>query len=259
MTPNDQERFIGNVRSALRLSPNDTRCFQDLVAQASDEYAALIPRIKNRSDAERLELLDRLIEEGKTLNLEVIPLPDAESVASAIAQLVEEKEPEWGSTKSVVAWQHPLIERLDLAKAMAGQKVPVYVTRLEHAPDGELPPDASRRRLRTQVIDSFIGVTSADFCLADTATLVMKTRPNQPRSVSLVPSIHVAVIELRQIIENLGELYTLLKYDPVANAEGLTNCMTFISGPSKTGDIELVLIHGAHGPRELHLYVITGS
>jgi len=93
--------------------------------------------------------------------------------------------------------------------------------------------------------------------VAGSATLVMRTRPDQPRAVSLVPSIHVAVITLDQIIESLEELYFRLNWDPKEQAEGLTNCMTFISGPSKTGDIELVMVHGAHGPRQLIVYVIT--
>ena len=76
--------------------------------------------------------------------------------------------------------------------------------------------------LRWRIIDSYIGITSADFCLADTATLVMRTRPDQPRSVSLVPSIHVAVIEQSRIIADLKELYTLLKWDPQQSKEGLT-------------------------------------
>ena len=106
------------------------------------------------------------------------------------------------------------------------------------------------------MIQSYIGVTAADFCIADTATLVMRTRPGQARSVSLVPSVHVAVISLDQILEDLAELYYRLKWDP--REKDLTNAMTFISGPSKTADIELVMVHGAHGPREVTVVVITG-
>jgi L-lactate dehydrogenase complex protein LldG len=84
----------------------------------------------------------------------------------------------------------------------------------------------------------------------------MRTRAGQARSVSLVPAIHIAVIELNQIIADLKELYALLKWDPQAKKEGLTNCMTFISGPSKTADIEATMVHGAHGPREVHVFVI---
>jgi L-lactate dehydrogenase complex protein LldG len=69
----------------------------------------------------------------------------------------------------------------------------------------------------------------------------------------------VAVIELNQIIRNLPELYACLKYVGKPPDWGLTNCLTLISGPSKTADIELTMVHGAHGPRELYLYVITST
>jgi L-lactate dehydrogenase complex protein LldG len=95
--------------------------------------------------------------------------------------------------------------------------------------------------------------------MADTATLVIRTRPGQARSISLLPAIHIAVIELDQIIADLKELYVLLKWDPQMSKEGVTNCMTFISGPSKTADIEATMVHGAHGPREVYIFVITAE
>jgi L-lactate dehydrogenase complex protein LldG len=133
--------------------------------------------------------------------------------------------------------------------------IPIYFSDLEGA-----GADTLRQRketIRRQVAESFIGVTSADYCLAETATVVMRTRPGQARSVSLVPSIHVAVVRLAQILADLGELYALFRADPELRSEGLTRCMTLISGPSKTADIELVMVHGAHGPREMHLLVVT--
>lgn len=47
-----------------------------------------------------------------------------------------------------------------------------------------------------------------------------------------------------------------LKWDPKEQEQGLTDCMTFISGPGKTGDIELVMVDGAHGPRQMFVYVV---
>jgi L-lactate dehydrogenase complex protein LldG len=207
-----------------------------------------LERIKNRSAADRKKLLQNLIEAAGPINLKVIPCADISSVTGAIAELVRQKDPEWGAEKSVVTWAHPLIEHLDLAAALSEQTVPMFVTGLKANADQDL---------RQQIIDAFIGVTSADFCMADTATLVMRTRPGQARAVSLVPAIHIAVIELDQIIADLKELFALLKWDPQERKEGLTNCLTFVSGPSKTADIEATMVHGAHGPREVHLFVIT--
>jgi len=84
----------------------------------------------------------------------------------------------------------------------------------------------------------------------------MRTQSSQPRAVSLVPAIHVDVIREDQIIESLEELYFRLKWDPDEQEKGLTSCMTFISGPSKTGDIELQMVFGAHGPKQLHICVV---
>ena len=216
--------------------------------EMSDEIRALLERLKNRTLTERKKLLATLIEAAGPINLKVMSCEDPNSVTTAIVDLVRNKDPEWGHKKSVVAWQHPLIENLNLPAALSQQDVEIFFSGLK---------ESEEDNLRRHVIDSYIGITTADFCMADTATLVMRTRAGQARSVSLVPAIHIAVIELDRIIADLKELYALLKWDPQAKKEGLTNCMTFISGPSKTADIEATMVHGAHGPREVHVFVIT--
>lgn len=259
MDSTGQQAFINRIRSALGHSSKDRPGSDDLcTAKFNDETRAILDRIKNRSRAERQLLLDRLIEMAQPINLKVIVSKDQAAVTAAISDLVKEKDPEWGDQKSIVAWQHPLIEGLNLTEALAPQEVPVYVTELGESEAGERSEEKAREHVRKHVMDSYIGITSADFCMADTASLVMRTRPGQARSASLVPSIHVAVIYLDQIIADLKELYALLQWDSEAQKEGLTNCMTYISGPSKTADVEATMVHGAHGPREVYVYVIAG-
>jgi L-lactate dehydrogenase complex protein LldG len=259
MESSGQEAFIAKIRSALGKSPADQPGAADLcTSQFSDDTRAILDRIKNRSDVERQQLLERFIEMAAPINLSVAVLKDEESVTAAIVDLVRQKAPEWGDQKSIVAWQHPLIERLNLSEALADQKVPVYVAGFANSESEGISSDKEREQLRQHVMDAYIGITSADFCMADTASLVMRTRPGQGRSVSLVPSIHIGVIYLDQIIKDLKELYALLSFDPDVSREGLTNCMTFISGPSKTADVEATMVHGAHGPREVYVYVIKG-
>ncbi len=248
MNTTSQEEFIHKIKIALGKPLAESQRNVDFFkSDMSDETRGILERIKNRTPEERKKLLATLIEAAGPINLKVISCEDINSVTAAIADLVRDKDPEWGAKKSVVAWQHPLIENLNLPEALSPQDVTVFFTDLKETESGNL---------RQHVIDSYIGITAADFCMADSATMVMRTRPGQARSVSLVPSIHVAVIELNQIIADLKELYALLKWDPQESKEGLTNCMTFISGPSKTADIEATMVHGAHGPREVHVYVI---
>ena len=258
MEPSKQAAFISRIRSALGHSPGQRRHANGLFSDRStEEIGRIVERIKNRTHTERRQLLDRLIEMAEPINLNVIVLKDPPSVTAAIADLIRDKDPEWGSQKSVVTWKHPLIDSLSLSDALADQNVPVYITELKESDADEIFREKERERLRKHVVGSYIGVTSADFCMAETASLVMRTRPGQARSVSLVPSIHIAVIHLDQIIADLKELYALIQWESEASGGGLTNCMTFISGPSKTADVEATMVHGAHGPREVYVYVMT--
>jgi L-lactate dehydrogenase complex protein LldG len=244
----NQISFLQKIRIALGNPAAQGRTFQNLFSGACIDASSLTSRILNRSAEDRKRLLDRLIREGSPLNLKVIPVPAAADAAQAIFELARDRPPEWSDTRSLVAWRHPLIDSLNLPGRLKEEGIPVYI------PDPE-PADSGLFRLQAQT--ALIGVTSADYCIAESASLVLKTRPGQPRMVSLLPSIHVAVITEDQLIESLAECYALVKRGTDAEKEGMTCCMTLISGPSKTADIEAVMVHGAHGPREMIIYVIA--
>lgn len=249
----NKEQFLKNIRSALGQAPDTRREVPGLFPkQPSAESEALLERIRKRSGDQRRQLLEQMVAAGKPINLEVTPLADETEAASAIIDLVQSKSPEWENQNQVAAWQHPLIDALDLGAAFDAVGIPLYV--VESVP--EEGGDPIRSKIRENIIASYIGITSADFILADTATLVMRTRSGQPRSIAVVPSIHVAVVKLNQILADLQELYALLRWDEKEWKNGLSNYMSFISGPSKTADIEATMVHGAHGPREVQLFVI---
>lgn len=211
----------------------------------------MLSHIQGRDPKARLGLLERLIQNGRDLNITVTAAQTAGPVSGSIREIAANRDAEWGDQKSIVAWDHPLVNSLDLAPMLDPLHIPF------HVPQKNLD-DSETSIFRSQAETALIGITSADFGLAETATLTMKTRQGQPLYVSLLPSIHIAVIHLNQILSNLKELYTVLKWDPDQQKEGITNTMTFITGPSKTADIEATMVHGAHGPREVHIFVITG-
>ncbi len=250
----DQARdaFLDRVRKALGKPPGGGPVPEGLFDAPPPDLAARLDAIQNRTPEQRRALLDELTARGAAVDLQVTPVADAAAAARAIRRIVTDTQPEWGTEKRVVAWDHPLVASLDLETVLEADGVPVTVA----APDQGADPDTERSRLRKAIEASYIGITGADFVAAHTATIVARTRPGQARSVSLVPSVHVAVVTLDQIVADLDELYTRLLWDPATAAEGLTHCMTFISAPSKTGDIELVMVHGAHGPRRVRLVVI---
>ena len=241
---------MGNIRKALNRTDADRRRLADLIQTVPDiDDVGLMKTIHGRDRKMRLSLLDRMMAIGQTINMEVVPVKTEASITEAISKIAADKNAEWGDEKSIVAWNHPRVKRLELSAVVEPTGIPVYFPETDS-------DEAWDETFRSQAATALIGITSADFGLAETATLTMKTRAGQPLYVSLLPSIHIAVIRLEQILSNLKELYTLLKWDPGQQAEGITDVMTFITGPSKTADIEATLVHGAHGPRELYLFLL---
>ena len=99
----------------------------------------------------------------------------------------------------------------------------------------------------TDLASADIGITGADFAIADTGTLVLLSGPKRPRLTSLLPPVHIAILEKETIVPNIHALFARLGKSH-ENYDKLCSCISFITGPSRTADIELNLTLGVHGP-----------
>jgi L-lactate dehydrogenase complex protein LldG len=113
-----------------------------------------------------------------------------------------------------------------------------------------------RQELRAQLAQADLGLSGVDYVIAETGTLVLSARPEQMRGVSLLPPVHFAVARTEQIVATLADFLLLLQAEATDLQQHLSSCISFITGPSRTGDIELTLTVGVHGPGELHLVLI---
>jgi len=98
------------------------------------------------------------------------------------------------------------------------------------------------------------GITSADYGLADTGTLVVFSSEQEARLISLLPPIHIALLPAQRLLTGLDELLTL-----VPQPAQRSSAMVLITGPSRTADIEQILVRGVHGPGEIHVIVVEGK
>lgn len=129
----------------------------------------------------------------------------------------------------------PLVERI-LARVKSE-------ARFLHAPN------------QSELFDCDLGITGAQWAIAETGTLVLESERERNRVASLVPPVHVAIIEANRIRWTMSEVLELIKDDDA----GLSRSVTFITGPSRTSDIELTLAIGVHGPGELHVIIVEES
>jgi L-lactate dehydrogenase complex protein LldG len=108
-----------------------------------------------------------------------------------------------------------------------------------------------REELRALCAAADIGITSADYALADTGTLVMIASPQEARLISLLPPAHLAVVPAGRILSGLDELFAT-----VPNPAEVSSSMVLITGPSRTADIEQILVRGVHGPGQIAVVVV---
>ena len=123
------------------------------------------------------------------------------------------------------------------------------VERLMHMTDLEIEelgvaPNAS------DIFGFDVGISTAQAAIAETGTLVLDSARERHRLVSLVPPVHIAIVNASTIYATLGETLSMLR-----NGKELSPAVTFITGPSRTADIELTLTIGVHGPQELYVII----
>jgi L-lactate dehydrogenase complex protein LldG len=99
-----------------------------------------------------------------------------------------------------------------------------------------------------------LGISGVDHLIAETGSIALLTQPSEPRSLSLLPPIHIAVAETSQLLPDLFDLFEPALWQQ--RPGGVPSCLSLITGPSKTGDIELRLVTGVHGPGEVHVVLV---
>jgi L-lactate dehydrogenase complex protein LldG len=101
--------------------------------------------------------------------------------------------------------------------------------------------------------DDAVGITGAFCAIAETGTLMLLSGARTPSAVSLVPGTHIAIVRNARIVRTMEDAWQLLRDECGA----LPRAVNFISGPSRTADIEQTVTLGAHGPYRVHLVLVA--
>jgi L-lactate dehydrogenase complex protein LldG len=141
---------------------------------------------------------------------------------------------------SFLAWDDMPVSGVAAALQSAGCQ------RLEHE-----VPDEGRIRHHLTYLEVDVGVTGADAALAESGTVVLSHGPGRPRMASLAPEVHIVLLETERIHRALAHW----AHEHPDRARNTSN-LVFVTGPSRTGDIEQRLNLGVHGPRHLHVVMI---
>jgi L-lactate dehydrogenase complex protein LldG len=230
-----REEILGKISRALKSEARSgTPRASDAHATTDDARRAL--QIRSRCERIREHLIEQFKAELVKIGARVYSAATTESAAQYIELIALERQ-----AKTIVAADADIVDSIGLQKRLAKSGIR-YVT------------EASDADLRRTAIDAGIGVSGVDYALADTGTLVLLARKGNARSISLLPPVHIAIVKPDQIVAGLDDLFQLLRFEK--GVSDLGSAVTFITGASRTADIELTLVVGVHGPQELHAVIL---
>ena len=258
------------------------------LARSQDE----VREIKERSIAKMDALLARFKEEAEDVDAVVHEATDGEEAARIVCELARERGVELiVKSKSMLTEEIELNPRLEEAGfkvvetdlgewiiQLAGEKPShftqpaIHKTREQVAElfskvTGEkLEPDVdklvavARKHLRQAFIDADMGISGANVAIAETGGIVIVSNEGNDRLVTTLPPIHVAIVGCEKLVETLDDANAILKVlARSGTGQKQTAYVSFITGPSRTTDIEKTLTLGVHGPKELHIIFVDAG
>jgi L-lactate dehydrogenase complex protein LldG len=155
------------------------------------------------------------------------------------------------ASKNVAISQHGICKRFAVAEGLKAQLPDVNLV----TEDIESENPFDRTNLRNALAQVQLSITGAEYLIAESGTIVTVAGAQASRQISLLPSIHVVLATPEQIFPNMAELFLEIQRTHGTQFPG--SALTCITGPSRTADIEKVLIKGVHGPMRLILLMVA--
>jgi L-lactate dehydrogenase complex protein LldG len=228
-TGSARDTIMRSIRSHLAASrPHDEReVASHYVLEAGKPGAESIDLVAHGGS-----LVELFKENLEAVNGHCVVVRGEAEVVQALTNIIAKLQGTPLKARSIALSDNSAVERLV-------HQVPLEVDELSIAPSAP------------EVFRFDVGITTAQAAIAETGTLVLDAARERHRLVSLVPPVHIAIVEAAKIQETLGQILAELQQ---GSAE-LSSTITFVTGPSRTADIELTLAIGVHGPQELYVIV----
>lgn len=184
------------------------------------------------------ELIERFKHELTALSGQVYSVEATEEISGIILAILQRHE-----AHQIMSWGSAFLEAYRLSEGLLAAEIELVA--------GRIPAEADGRTAQLAALDKIrVGLTGAHGALADTGAIALLSGPERGRLVSLLPPVHIAILPRHKIYPSLP---AFLAAQPEAATAGSN--LVFIAGPSRTGDIEMTLTMGVHGPGEVHVII----
>ncbi len=246
MTGTSRHKFITGVQEALGRRGTSERPDYHRLKTRREIQRQKVVTIEARAQARRTEVLERMAQSAFNAGWNVLRAATTEEATEYILSIAREQ-----GARLVVRSAHEVFHRLPIDDILAehGARLTVATAR----------GDSQREALRNDIARADIGITGVDYAIAETGTCVLVPRQGVSRLVSVLPPVHIAVIEAHQVYETLDDLFALRRLAFMEGQGDMGSYLSLITGPSRTADIEQTLVTGVHGPMVVHMVILETS
>ena len=235
-----REAFLQAAREALGKSgPTPT-----VVAPSSHDDNGLRERAQTaraRLQRSQDELVEHLCRTATVRGWHVARAYDTEQAVDHVVKVAGDID-----ASLVVRSAQELFEQLPVDGALAQRGVTTTIMGGEQS--------GGREAMRQAAFDAQLGITGVDYAVAETGSVVLLPSPQLSRLTSLLPPVHLAIVRPQEVLGTLEDLF-LLRGLARLDEGRMAPYLNFITGPSRTADIEQQIVIGVHGPREVHMLI----
>jgi L-lactate dehydrogenase complex protein LldG len=153
------------------------------------------------------------------------------------------------SDRGIVLSANPILQKLRVCSRLQSR----YTNCIDLGQQSGSPSDPDTMKA---CFEARFGLTGVDFVLAETGTLVVTSRTERSQLASLAPPVHIALYRPEQIVASLEEILEWMASQDANHRAPPGRSVVLITGPSRTGDIEMTLTIGVHGPQEIHAILV---
>lgn len=222
-----RDAIFATIKKSLRVTGDDRARHETVAARLEKHPRGIVPERGQKPKAERTELFRQMVENAKA---SIVILDSKDDVPAAVAAYLRSKN----LPQSI---RHGDDERLSLIPWAKERTL-------------EVTKGASDGAQLASVSYSFAGV-------AESGTLVMLSGADNPTTLNFLPDHHLVVVDERDIAGDYETIWDRLRER--FGAKAMPRAVNWITGPSRSGDIEQTHLLGAHGPRSLHVLVVRNS
>lgn len=211
-----RENMLRKIRDALGKSSSNSIAER----HQAEEYIKshpMGPTLQVESD-----LVKRFIKRAEYLEMTVTEVSKFENIPSAVEKYLDENN----LSHQIVCW--PEFARLN----WQSQNL--------------------KAEIRTVNGDDPVGITGVLCAIAETGTLMCVSSEETPPATSLLPETHIVIVSVDRVVAHMEDGWNLMRHQ----YSKTPRAVNFISGPSRTGDIEQTIVVGAHGPYRVHIILV---